>query len=190
MRTCTEYQARISALLDGELSAAERAEVEAHLAGCDACSAVYEAFAALRLPPEEPPASLHAGIMARVAPARKALRAQRRITRLRTGFAVAASLIVIVGSVLALGRNFFRAGSAAPKAADAPAFQAARVADAAPEANEPSGSAEAPAAAAAGAAAGDGGVLFTEMATADAAEEQAAEKGPAQAEAQNDAEIP
>ena len=34
MKTCEEYEALISAFLDGELSGEERAETAAHLAAC------------------------------------------------------------------------------------------------------------------------------------------------------------
>jgi predicted anti-sigma-YlaC factor YlaD len=46
--TCAEMDARIDALLDGELPEAERAEVEAHLAGCAACAALHADLVALR----------------------------------------------------------------------------------------------------------------------------------------------
>jgi anti-sigma factor RsiW len=36
--TCFEVLERLSDFLDGELSEADRARVEAHLAGCDACT--------------------------------------------------------------------------------------------------------------------------------------------------------
>ena len=46
--TCAEMDARIDALLDGELTAADRAEVEAHLADCAACAALHADLVALR----------------------------------------------------------------------------------------------------------------------------------------------
>jgi predicted anti-sigma-YlaC factor YlaD len=66
--TCTEMDARIDALLDGELPAAERAEVEGHLAGCAACAALHADLVALRerarLAPAEvaPPPALWAAV--------------------------------------------------------------------------------------------------------------------------------
>jgi len=45
--TCDHARERLDALMDGELGAAERAEVEAHIAGCAACDAELRALAAL-----------------------------------------------------------------------------------------------------------------------------------------------
>lgn len=36
---CSQVLERLSDYLDGELEAADRAQVEAHLSGCDACTA-------------------------------------------------------------------------------------------------------------------------------------------------------
>lgn len=46
--TCAELDARLDALLDGELTPPERAAVEAHLAGCAACAALHSDLVALR----------------------------------------------------------------------------------------------------------------------------------------------
>nr|AMP55585.1 putative zinc-finger [uncultured bacterium] len=40
-------QALISAMLDGELSEEETAQVQAHVAVCDDCRAMYDAFTAV-----------------------------------------------------------------------------------------------------------------------------------------------
>lgn len=43
--TCPEVLARLSDFIDGDLAAESRAEVEAHLAGCDACERFGGRFA-------------------------------------------------------------------------------------------------------------------------------------------------
>lgn len=66
---CEEYELWLSAYLDGELAASDLPRLEGHVAGCDRCA---RELAALRtevrltraLAPEEPPADLHARIMA------------------------------------------------------------------------------------------------------------------------------
>lgn len=44
--TCPEVLARLSDFIDGDLSAESRAEVDAHLAGCNACERFGGRFAA------------------------------------------------------------------------------------------------------------------------------------------------
>ena len=127
MSDCERFEAMISALLDGELSAEEESELRAHMAECAECAAMYEAFSAvgdaLRADAAEVPDTLHDGIMAKVAMAEKAKKTQNKIVRLRPMLTAAACLVVLVGTLLALKNNSFRmgAGSAAPKAAEAPA---------------------------------------------------------------------
>jgi anti-sigma factor RsiW len=119
MRSCEEYREMISALLDGELPEAERAALEAHIASCAACAETYDAFAALTLPEEEVPATLHAGIMARVAPAQKALRGQRILARTRAWLTAAACLVFVVGTLFAVGRLALPRGAKSDGAAPA-----------------------------------------------------------------------
>lgn len=119
MRSCEEYREMISALLDGELPEAERAALEAHIASCAACAETYDAFAALTLPEEEVPATLHADIMARVAPAQKALRGQRILARTRAWLTAAACLVFVVGTLFAVGRLALPHGAKSDGAAPA-----------------------------------------------------------------------
>ncbi len=56
--TCAEMDVRIDALLDGELSGAERAEVEAHLAACAACAALHADLLAIRERARRAPAEI------------------------------------------------------------------------------------------------------------------------------------
>jgi hypothetical protein len=69
MMTCERIEELLSAYLEGELVAAEKAEVEAHLAGCAECSGLAsvmrEALAAAAAFPEvEPSPELLAGLYA------------------------------------------------------------------------------------------------------------------------------
>ena len=130
MKTCAEYEELISALLDGEQSAQECEEVQAHIATCPQCRAMYDAFAAVSaVEVPELPENLHADIMNKVAAARKAMKTQRTIVRLHPMLAGAACLVVLVGTLFSVG-NVFRAGSAekaeAPSAAAPAAAESAR----------------------------------------------------------------
>ena len=87
---CADARAQLTAYLDGELEDDAGSAMRGHLRGCEACRAVAGDEAKLRdglrsLPPLDPPASLWAGVQARLAAAevadaeRPAWR--RRITR-------------------------------------------------------------------------------------------------------------
>lgn len=72
MAYCNEYTELISAALDGALSPGQRKELDAYLASCPECAALYKELSALHaaledLPPVEPPADLKARIMEAVA---------------------------------------------------------------------------------------------------------------------------
>ena len=110
MSECERFEERISALLDGELSAEEEAELRAHLEQCPDCRAMYEAFAAVgeAVRAQEVPATLHAGIMSKVRDAQKAHHTQGVLIRLRPILAAAACLVVLVGTTLALGNTLGR----------------------------------------------------------------------------------
>ena len=104
MKSCEEYQELIGMMLDGELQEADRAAVEAHIAACDDCRAMYEAFSAIggAMELEEVSDTCHAAIMKRVEIAVKAKRTQGTLVRLRHYMTAAACLVVVVGTVLAL----------------------------------------------------------------------------------------
>ena len=126
MSDCERYEALISELLDGELSAEEETEVRAHMAQCAACAAMYEAFSAageaLRADASNVPATLHSGIMAKVAMAEKAKKTQNKIIRLRPMLTAAACLVVLVGTLLALKNTVGMRKNAATETAEAPAM--------------------------------------------------------------------
>ena len=122
MRTCAEYQELISAMLDSELTVEEKAEVEAHIAVCGECKAMYEAFAAVNgMELAEVPDTLHEAVMTKVNAAQKAFRTQNKIVQLRPILTTAACLVVIVGTIFAMRTGFSRraAEMAAPAAAPA-----------------------------------------------------------------------
>lgn len=89
----------ISCLLDGELSESEEAEVREHIAACDECKSVYDAFAALSgsvSQLEEPPEGLHEDIMAAVSRER---RKKPRVVWLRALSAAACLALVVFAGV-------------------------------------------------------------------------------------------
>jgi Putative zinc-finger len=74
MTTCEEIQPRLTAYLDGELADEHGSVVRGHLRECAACRQIARDEAALRdglrlLPPVDPPATLWAGVQARLAAA-------------------------------------------------------------------------------------------------------------------------
>lgn len=72
--TCDDLRVRLTAYLDGELEGDRASVVRGHLRECEACRQVASDEAVLRdelrlLPPVDPPASLWAGVQARLAEA-------------------------------------------------------------------------------------------------------------------------
>ena len=127
MNPCERYEPMISALLDGELDEREKAELSAHIVGCERCGALAAAFAAasgaLSEGLEEPPAGLHGAIMEKVEAAAKVKRGQSRFMRLRPLVAAAACVAVVVVTLLAANHGIRMGSSAA--AGDAETYAAA-----------------------------------------------------------------
>ena len=101
-----KYIERMSAALDGELSAAERRELDAHLAECPRCAALFrelaEQSAALRSLECEAPEGLRDRIMAGL-PGREGAAPLRRPDRRRwAGIAACAALVIAIGGAAAL----------------------------------------------------------------------------------------
>jgi hypothetical protein len=107
--TCDETRRRLTAYLDGDLDADGGTLVRVHLRGCEACRQVATDEATLRddlraLPTLDPPASLWAGVQARLAVAEEAEARRPRwrralarwapqVPRLATGGLVAAAAV-------------------------------------------------------------------------------------------------
>lgn len=66
MRTCEEYEALISAFIDGALDEESRAELMEHMAGCPACQAYFDDQIAIHDALEGMEAQAPAGLTARV----------------------------------------------------------------------------------------------------------------------------
>lgn len=70
MKDCEYYIEKISCLIDGELSPDETTELEAHIAECSECRALYDAFTAVSAAVsggmEEPPESIAPAVMQEV----------------------------------------------------------------------------------------------------------------------------
>lgn len=106
----------ISALLDSELDAAERATAEAHLRACRFCAEELDATAAVRtlvrgLPPVEPPASFLAALGRPIA-------VSRRRQRPAAGVAAALAGVAVALAVVVLGGGAAGGGSVSPPVAD------------------------------------------------------------------------
>ena len=110
---------RLSDYLDGELSAAERSDVEAHLATCAECRSTLEALRAIvsdaaQLSDVPPVNDLWSGIAARIAAARPAYRhvsVFRRMVSSRLSFtlpqlaAAGLALMVLSGTLVWMARS-------------------------------------------------------------------------------------
>jgi anti-sigma factor RsiW len=124
MTGCPDWQDRLQGLIDGELDAAHTAEVEAHLATCDACSEDYAQAMQLRAAlrgegvraraPDRLAARLDAAILAAAAPtavsAAKPASPWRRLDRALwgaggAGLALAACAVLAVAIVPAMRTN-------------------------------------------------------------------------------------
>ena len=134
---CTNYQALMGAMLDGELSPEEEAALHTHLETCESCRKVFALLQALQGAPEadapDPPVDLTERIMASVraaapqaVPAKKKARILGFPTR-TLALAAAAALVILAGWS---GGVLFRSKGAAPDEAKtmlgaAPALQEA-----------------------------------------------------------------
>ena len=114
MKECELYQELISRLVDGELNKKEYAAVEAHMADCAECSAMYAVFASLSDiigSEDEPlPEALHENIMAGVRRQAMINHNRRRLSKpMRNTLAAAACAALVL---------FAAKGLAPEKAAD------------------------------------------------------------------------
>lgn len=154
---CEYYQSLMSRMLDGDLTAAEAEALREHIRTCPRCRDCGGAFSAmahaLRDETAEPPASFSQNIMARILPAHAPLQAEpgtpfpraggaearpypARHRRPWAGAAIAACLVLIIGSAaIYAGRGMFSAQSAGPvyEAAAEEAMDAAAPMEAAQE---------------------------------------------------------
>ena len=99
MGECEYWQALISRMLDGDLSAEEEAALAKHLEGCEECRTLYGAFAAvsgaLAGQLKEPPERLRENVMAQVR--RDAIRKKNTRRPWRAALAVAAAAALAIG---------------------------------------------------------------------------------------------
>lgn len=147
MRTCPEYEARISALIDGCLPEADRAELTAHLAACPACQAYFDDQIAIHdalmsLEDVPAPADLSERVMARVRETAQERAPERRPhSRWRRWAALAACCAVAAAGLW----GFYRGGSGDPAASRAaPRMAAYDAGAAAPEEGDCQALADAP----------------------------------------------
>lgn len=103
MNECERYGMLISAMLDGEITEAEKDELEVHIASCPDCRRMYEAFRfvseSVKTELAEPPKQLHESIMNEVR--KRTHRKKGIVYYLRASLAAAACLAVICTAVFA-----------------------------------------------------------------------------------------
>jgi len=135
MDNCEKYLEMISAMLDDELSQAEKAELMAHIAECNDCRKAYDAFKAINdeLTELEPvPEGFAASVMGKIQkPKKKMIHWQRYA-------AVAACLVLICTAAVKALPGF---DSKATAMGNMKAFSASSAEQAAPEAVAPAASA-------------------------------------------------
>lgn len=120
MSTSDTFTDRLSDYLDDEVGAAERASIEAHLAGCADCRATLDSLRAVmaraaRLEDSAPEVDLWPGVAARIQPAarraarvspfRRALSAQRFTFTLPQLAAASLALMVLSGGLVWMARS-------------------------------------------------------------------------------------
>lgn len=114
MDNCAKYQEMISALLDDELSPAEREALHAHMGSCPDCRRMYDAFAAISGAEEleEAPEGMLSGAMFRIR--NPAPRKKKPVLWRRYAAAAACLVLVIFGAT----RLDFRMGANSAASAD------------------------------------------------------------------------
>jgi len=130
--TCETIRQRLSALIDGDLTPADRREVEEHLRSCAACEtearAMRETLGVLRnLPRAEPPPDMIARIERAIdGKGSRRARGRSRIQRHAVAMILAVGILVGIIRVIPHGPGLFGArGPALPAATPAPMEQAA-----------------------------------------------------------------
>lgn len=121
MKSCEKYIELISACIDGEISDADRSELEIHLEFCPECRKIAEAFAAISgsFPKEEAvPENFTSGTMAKIkAEDAKPTGIKKFISGYGKYTGLAAALVVIL-----LGAQVFNGGGAKESAAPGAAY--------------------------------------------------------------------
>ena len=97
---CDTALEMMSAMLDGELTQEESEQLQAHLAACESCRAVYAELAAIdsavAADQAEPPEALHDAVMAAICTGQNRKKTGRIRTWLVIGIAAAAALTLAV----------------------------------------------------------------------------------------------
>ncbi len=130
MSECTKFQELISSAVDNEISDADKEALEAHLAECEACRRVYEAFSAISGAAAdslaEVPKNFKENTMSLVMSEASRPKGVKRFLNLYGRYtALAAVLAVIIIGGKSVTGNMFRMGnSAPPPAADTASAEA------------------------------------------------------------------
>ena len=117
---CTKYIELMSAALDGECTAAERRELDAHLAVCPECAALFEILSANAKAARELDCEVPAGLKERILnnlPRQEQPKKQGKVIHWKRWIPVAAAACLVL--VVSLVPSALGGGSAAPKADNA-----------------------------------------------------------------------
>ena len=102
--TCVQFEARLAEYMEGDMSGAERAAMDAHAERCAVCGALVADLRgivadAARLPAIEPPASVWAGIESRIGATVVPIATRRRSIPLVRALSAAAAMILVTATV-------------------------------------------------------------------------------------------
>ena len=127
---CTKYIELMSAVLDGECTAEERRALDAHLAVCPECAALFEILSANAKAARELDCEMPAGLKERILnnlPAQEQPNKQGKVIHWKRWIPVAAAACLVL--VVSLVPFASRSGSAAPEAANADSASSSYVYD-------------------------------------------------------------
>jgi hypothetical protein len=101
--TCEQFEERLADYMEGEITAAERAQMEAHAASCAACGALLSDLQrivaeAAELPEIAPPAAVWSGIESRISTAIVPIATHRRSIPLVRALTAAAAMILLTAT--------------------------------------------------------------------------------------------
>lgn len=111
--TCERFEERLADYMEGDVQGAERSQMDAHAASCDACGMLVADLRrimaeAAALPPIEPPAAVWAGIESRITSRVVPIATRRRSIPLVRAIAAAAAMVIVTATATYLATTRFQ----------------------------------------------------------------------------------